>query len=120
MSKVAVVLHAGSEGHENLGRAVHSLLYTLELAEEGSESKLILDGAGTQWVGEWEKPDHMLHGLYKQVKDKGLIQGVCGYCVGAFKTDEPVKKSGLKTISEFNGHPSVAKLIREGFQVITL
>ena len=84
--------------------------------------KLIFDGGGTKWVGELSKDDHPLASQFSSaVKASGAIAGVCDYCVGAFggETGE-VEKCGLPLASEYMGHPSVAALIGDGFQVITL
>jgi hypothetical protein len=121
MQKIAIILHAEPGTHDAMGRAVHALLYTQELSEAGHEVKLIFDGGGTKWVSELFKADHPLAPVFKAVKASGAIAGVCEYCVGAFGGDRgEVEKCGLPLISEYMGHPSIAALIGDGFQVITL
>lgn len=121
MAKIAIVLHAEPGSHDSLGRAVHSLIYTKELREAGHQVKLIFDGGGTGWVPELNKEDHLLHPLFKEIRDAGLIVGVCDFCMGAFGVDkQQVQEAKVSPISEYMGHPSVAKLIGEGYQVVTL
>lgn len=121
MSKIAVVLHAEPGTHDSMGRAAHSLLYTKELHEAGHQVKLIFDGGGTGWVPELNDEDHLLHPLFKEVRDAGLIGGACDFCMGAFKVDKlKVQEAKIAAVSEYMGHPSVARLIGEGYQVITL
>jgi len=117
MAKYAVILQAQPG---DLGRAVHGLLYTKDLNEAGYEVQLIFDGAGTTWIKEFEKPDHKYHALYQEVKKRGLIGGACEYCAKAFKVDAEVIKSGVPFIGEYAGHPSIARLIKEGYLLITL
>ena len=121
MSKIAIILHAEPGTHDSMGRAVHSLLYTKELREAGHQVQLIFDGGGTGWVNELNKEDHLLHPLFKEVRDAGLITGACDFCMGAFEVDkQKVKEAKVEAISEYQGHPGVAKLIGDGYQVITL
>lgn len=121
MSRIAIVLHAEPGTHDSMGRAAHSLIYTKELKETGHQVKLIFDGGGTGWVTELNKEDSPLHPLFKEIRDAGLITGACDFCIGAFGVDkQKVQEAGVSSISEYMGHPSVAKLIEEGYQVITL
>ncbi len=117
MAKFAVILQAQPG---DMGRAVHGLLYTKDLKEAGHHVQLVFDGAGTTWIKEFEKADHKYHGLYKEVKAAGLIDGACEYCAKAFKVDGEIAKAGVKFNGEYNGHPSVAKLVQQGYTLITL
>ncbi len=121
MAKIAVILHAEPGTHDSMGRAAHSLIYTKELKEAGHQVRLIFDGGGTGWAVELNKPDHLLNPLFKEIKDSGLIQGACDFCIGACGVEkEKVREAKITFISEYMGHPSVAKLIKEGYQIITL
>ena len=121
MSKIAIILHAEPGTHDSMGRALHSLLYTKELNEHGHNVLLIFDGGATKWIAEFKKPDHKLASLYNEIVGSDVILGVCDYCIGAFRGDrEEVKKGGIPVLGDYHGHPSLAKLIDEGFQVITL
>jgi hypothetical protein len=117
MAKFAAILLAQPT---DMGRAVHGLLYAKDLKEAGHEVQLLFDGAGTTWVKEFEHPEHKYHQLYKEVKAKGLIGGACEYCARAFKVDDAVSKAGIPFRNEYGGHPSVARLIQQGYTVITL
>lgn len=117
MKKIAILVHSTEN---ELGRALHSLLYAQELHEAGHEVKVIFDGAGTVWVKKFEDPSFDYSPVYKAVKNLGVIAGVCEYCSGAFGVSEDVKASGLASIGERDGHPSIAKLIADDYQIITL
>ncbi|MBC8258207.1 MAG: DsrE family protein [SAR324 cluster bacterium] len=120
MTKIAIILHAEPGTHDALGRALHALLYAKELHEEGHNIQLIFDGGGTKWIEEFTK-GHKLAPLYQSLKSAGVIAGVCDFCVPAFDGDkELVKRENLTLINEYNGHPSIAKLVAEDYQIITL
>ena len=121
MKKFAVILHAEPGTHDALGRALHALLYSQELFENGFEVKLIFDGGGTRWVQEMLQPDHKLHALFSSRHQEGVVGGVCDFCIDAFDGDmEVVRNQGLKLVSDYQGHPSVAQLAKDGFQIVTL
>jgi len=119
--KIAIILHAEPGTHDSLGRALHALMYTQELHEQGHQVQFIFDGGGTLWLQEMINPEHKLAPLYQSLKKAGLITGVCDFCIGAFAGDrDKVSQEQLALIDEYNGHPSIAKLISEGYQIITL
>lgn len=50
---------------------------------------------------------------------KDVIAGACAFCAAAFEVKEGVEKAGVKLLSEYEGHPSLRRLISEGFSVVT-
>jgi len=121
MKKIAIILHAEPGTHDALGRALHALLYSQELKDNGHDVQLIFDGGGTKWIEEIADPNHKLHPLYQSLKMSGVISGACEYCIEAFDGDKSlVIKEGLTLIDEYQGHPSLATLIDKDYQVITL
>ena len=82
--KLLIILLAGKEGHENLGRALHALLYAKQARDAGIETKVIFDGAGTEWALEMASEGNRLHALYAQLLEEEIILGVCQYCAKAF------------------------------------
>jgi hypothetical protein len=118
--KVAIILQEGTERAESLGRAVHALLYTQEVHQSGGTARLILDGAGTLWFPRFADPEFPYGDLYRAVRDAGLIAGACDYCAGAFGVKESVAAGGLPLIGQYQGHPSLVTLIKDGYQIVTL
>ncbi|MFW5939168.1 MAG: DsrE family protein [Halolamina sp.] len=117
MTNAAVVILAGTEGHENLGRLVNGLEAAREFAEHGDDDlELIFDGAGTQWVPVLEDPDHDYHELYTALSDEA---SVCDYCSDAFGVDEAVQDAGVVQLDENDGHPSIRSLVDDGYEIIT-
>lgn len=117
MTKAAIVILAGTEGHENLGRIVNGLETAKEFAEtDGDEVELIFDGAGTQWIPELEDEDSDQHELYQAVRDDA---SVCDYCSGAFGVEDAVDDSGVVTVDDNDGHPSIRSLVDDDYEIIT-
>jgi hypothetical protein len=117
MTKAAVIILAGTEGHANLGRLVNGLETAKEFAEHDDDVlELIFDGAGTQWIPELEDEDSDHHELYRTVRDD---TSVCDYCSGAFGVEDAVADTGLVTLDDHDGHPSVRSLVADGYEVIT-
>lgn len=117
MTKVAIVVMADTETHGDLGRIANALTTTKEFKEAGDEVTVIFDGAGTKWVGELTKSDHRLNGDFESIRDS--VAGACAYCANAFGVKYQVEKSGIPFLDEYNGHPSLQKLVSQGYQVIT-
>jgi len=88
-----------------------------EFAEtEGDELELIFDGAGTQWIPERKTTESDYHELYQAVRDDAAV---CDYCSGAFGVEDAVADSGLVTLDEYDGHPSVRSLVDDDYEIIT-
>ena len=51
MTKVAIVTLTDTESRDGLGRVVNTLSVAKEFKEEGYEVSIVLNGAGTRWVG---------------------------------------------------------------------
>ena len=117
MTNAAVIILAGTDGHENLGRLANGLEAATEFAEHDEDDlKLIFDGAGTQWIPELEDEDSDYHDLYQTVRDD---TAVCDYCSSAFGVADAVADSGLVTLDDHDGHPSIRSLVDDDYEIIT-
>lgn len=118
MTKIAIVVFADTNTMEAVGKVSNAFTLAQEAIDHGDELKIIFEGAGTKWIGELEKTDHMLHGVYLGLKDK--ITGACHYCAKAFGVKNEVEKAGITLIDEYKSHPSLRNLYAEGFNVFTI
>lgn len=120
--KYLVILQAGRESHEGTARAVHALLYARELKEHGHAVVLVFDGAGTEWIAEWSKPDSTdkLASMYQELKAAGVTQIICDFCALAFKVKGTLAEQKIPLTAEYQGHPSIAKWVDKGYQIIVL
>lgn len=117
MIKVAIIVLADTETHEDIARVHNALLAAKEFKDVKDDFKLIFDGTGTKWIKELSKPDHMFHELFNSLKGKST--GVCSFCAGAFGIKESAMESSIPLIGEYEEHPSFRKLISQGYQIIT-
>jgi hypothetical protein len=117
MSKVAILVLAGNQTHEGLGRVVNALEAAKEFKEGGDEVRIVFDGAGTAWVPDLASQEHRAHRLYAAVEDK--VAGVCSYCAVAFGVKDKVQACGVRLAAEYDGHPSIRSLVRDGFTILT-
>jgi hypothetical protein len=120
--KFAIILQAGSKGHDGMARAVHALLYAKELKEQGHDVVLIFDGAGTEWAEQLSDPagESGLAPLYTELKLLGIIEVVCDHCAQAFRVKDQLAQRNAPLTAEYAGHPSVAKWVAKGYQLVVL
>ncbi|MGC8803986.1 MAG: hypothetical protein ACP5PS_09510 [Bacteroidales bacterium] len=116
MAKIAIVIFSDTNTVEALGKVSNAFILANEAIEARDELKIIFEGAGTKWVGELEKDDHKLHGLYKRIKLN--ITGACKFCAQVFGVVNEVEKAGVTLIDEYKSHPTLRSLVAEGFQLV--
>ncbi|WP_199615900.1 DsrE family protein [Paenibacillus alkalitolerans] len=118
-NKYVIIIQAGQQ---DVGRAVHGLLYGQELHEAGYSVDVSFDGAGTIWVKELEKPAHPFNPVFKQAMKSGIVKGGCQACSGFFEVEEEVKKAGVSLVGSeaSGGHLPFAQYIKDGYFPIIL
>jgi hypothetical protein len=117
MTKAALVVLAGTESGDGLGRVVNAMITAKELKESGDEVALLFDGAGTKWVATLGEGEHRYHGLFEDVRDR--ITGACAYCANAFGVREQVEAAEVALLDDFEEHPSLRSYLADGYQVLT-
>ena len=117
MSKIAVVVLADTEEHSDHGRFTNAIELAKEAKEQGDQVKVIFDGAGTRWIPLVTQGDGPMQKMFAGVQD--VVTGACAFCAGAFGVKEAVQESGIPLLSEYEGHPSLQKLIAAGYHVVT-
>jgi hypothetical protein len=117
MAKAATIIFADTESPEGLGRVVNALTTAKEFKEAGDAAIVIFDGAGTKWIVELSQDDHKYHGLFEGLRD--VVGGACAYCANAYGVKDRVEQAGVQSIDDYEGHPSVRKLISDGYAVLT-
>ena len=124
MHKVAIVVlsdpKSGSE--EALGRLFNALAAAYDLKRQNIPVTLFFQGAGTRWATELANREHPAHQLFTAVKD--TVAGVSCGCADVFGARDGAVACGLDLIAEnavpnTSGLPSLARLLREGYTVLT-
>jgi hypothetical protein len=99
---------------------IHVLLNSQNMAEQGMEGKIILEGEAVKLVPEMAKSDHFLNKLYTEAKEKGLIFGACRVCSHKMGVAEAMGVEGIPLVGDMAGHPGMAEYIKQGYTIITL
>ena len=97
---------------------IHVLLNGLEMKNAGYDCKIIVEGEATTLLPEINEEKHFLHGLFQQVLDAGLIEGVCRACSMKMQVLEKIEKIGLPLLDDMSGHPGMTKYIEQGYEIL--
>ena len=117
MNKLAIVIYTDVEGPESKGRVMNALETAKEFKENGDPFTLIFDGAGTKWIPILEEKSHDFHTLYRTVRPDTKV---CDYCAEVYDVHDQVTESDVDIIAEYDGHPSIRNLVKDGYEVITI
>lgn len=98
---------------------VHVLLNALDMKAKGYEVKVIIEGSATKLVEELADESKPFANLYQKVKDQGLIDCVCKACASKMNSLHSAMGQQLPLCDELSGHPSMAKYMEQGFEIIT-
>ena len=98
---------------------VHVLINALDMKTKGYDCRVIIEGAATQLIPALEGQEHPLHKLWEKTLAAGMIHGVCKACSQKMGTLEAAKEKGLALLDDMNGHPSMASLQEQGYEIIT-
>jgi len=98
---------------------IHVLLNALDMKEKGAEPRIVVEGSATKLIPSLDEADNPLHGLWKKVKEAGLVEGVCKACSSKMNTLQAAKDQGLSLLEDMSGHPGMAGYRAAGFEVIT-
>ena len=99
---------------------MHALLNAIDMRSFGYDVKLVIEGEATRLLGETEADEAPFSRLYHKVKEEGILDCVCKACSTKMGTLEEAERQGLPICSEMSGHPSMARYIDAGYQVIVL
>ncbi len=96
----------------------HALLNVLDMKGKGYDVKLIIEGSATRQIKELLEPDKPFAKIYGRVKEMGLIDCVCQACSAQTGSLESAKEQKLPLCKEMSGHPSIARYIEAGYEVL--
>jgi len=111
---------------------IHVLLNALDLADKGHEVALVIEGSSVRLTAlltdgqgledfKSAKPDMyaLIADTFRQVKEAGLITCVCRACAKQLGALETAEAAGLPFCAELKGHPSMARFVAEGYDILT-
>jgi hypothetical protein len=97
---------------------IHVLLNALDLAEKGANAAIVIEGSATKLLPELEKEEHPLNRLWREVKDKKLVDGVCRACSQKMGTSKDAEAQGLPLLEDMSGHPGMAGYRSAGYEIL--
>jgi hypothetical protein len=95
----------------------HILLNSLDLNENGTEVKIIFEGASVKLVEVFEKENNP---LYNRAKKAGLIAGVCLACSKVLNVYEQNLETGIPMLDDMSGHAGIKGYIENGYDVVSM
>lgn len=105
---------------ESPGCFVHMLLNAMDMKLRGWDVKIVIEGDSTRLVSLLRNETKQGAAEWRKALQMGLIDCVCKVCAVRNSTLPAVIEQGLRTCDEMDGHPSMARYIEEGYEVITL
>ena len=99
---------------------LHVLLNAFDMAERGDEVTIILEGSTTRLAKEFhEDSSKPFANLYEKAKEMNLIGAVCRACASKMGALESAQSQGLTLEDDMKGHPSMARYLEAGYQILT-
>lgn len=117
MTKVAIIIIADTVSFEDMTRLTIALEAAKEFNGPDEEVKIIFDGAATAWLPKMSNQNDKLHILFNQIKNR--ILGACLFCAKSLNISKEIEASGIPLLGEYEEHPSIKRLIAEGYNIIT-
>ncbi|MCA1617509.1 MAG: hypothetical protein LC729_03605 [Acidobacteria bacterium] len=59
-----------------------------------------------------------LLGRHERVR-RDRIASACSYCAGSYGVTEQGEQAGIELLDEYEQHPSIRRLLADGYQVVT-
>lgn len=97
---------------------IHVALNAMEMKDKGHDVKVVIEGDATKLVSllrNETKPGSL---EYRKVKTLGLIDCVCKACATRNSVVPAVIEQNLKFCDELSGHPSMARYMEAGYEVL--
>jgi len=98
---------------------VHVLLNAADMKKREYDVKVVIEGTATKLVNELNDEGKPFGKLYLEVRDAALIDCVCEACAAKMGALDGVKAQGLPLGNDMSGHPSLARYIDQGYEVVT-
>lgn len=98
----------------------HALLNAIDLHEKGYDVKLIIEGAATKLIEDFQKPETPFYELFNKCVSTGILESVCKGCAAKMKTLQICENKGYNIDGSMSGHPPMEKYIAFGYEIISL
>ena len=102
----------------DLGCFAHVLLNALDMKNRGCDVKVVIEGEATRQVAFLRNETKPFAPLYRRVLDAGLVDCICKACATRTGALNAAIQQGLRQCDELEGHPSIARYMEEGYEVM--
>ena len=113
MKKIALFAFNGE-----LSCFAHVLLNALEMKNSGHDVKVIIEGEATKQVAFLRNETKPFADLYRRALAAGLVDCVCKACAAKSGATNAAIQQGLPLCGEMEGHPSIARYLDDGHEVL--
>ncbi len=115
MKKVAVFAFSGDPA-----TFAHAMLNVMDMKDRGYDAKLVVEGDATKLLSLLRNETKPFADVYRQFRQRGLIDRVCRTCATRNGTVPVVIEQNLRFGDDMAGHPSMAAYMEQGYEIVTL
>lgn len=105
--------------HEDPMCFIHVLLNSLDPEKHQLGGRIVIEEEAVKLVPLMSKENHFLHGLYRKVLKKNVIEGGCKACSAKLTMTDAMEQQNIALIGDMAEHPSMGQYIGQGFTVLT-
>ena len=99
---------------------VHAMLNAMDMKDRGYDVKAVVEGDATKQLSLLRNETKPYADVYRQFRDRGLIDCVCRACATKNGVVPVVIEQNLKFGDDMAGHPAIAAYMEQGYEVLTL
>lgn len=104
-------------------RRNHAFMYALDLHRQGHETKIILEGEGTQSLRD---RTGRFGELFAEAVEANVLVGACKTASGGCASDDPARSvaalaetAGLPLLDTMGGHAGIGPFVKDGYEIVT-
>jgi hypothetical protein len=98
----------------------HVMLNAVELHDKGHDVKVVVEGDATKLLSLLRNETKQYADIYRRFRSQNLIDCVCKACATRTSVVPAVIEQGLRLEDAMSGHPSMARYLEAGYEIVTL
>ncbi len=97
----------------------HMMLNALDMKRRGFDVRVVIEGDAVKQISFLRNETKPFADVYAELRSAGLIDGVCKACATRAGVVPAAIEQQLKLLDELQGHPSMARYLEQGYEVVT-
>jgi len=97
----------------------HAMLNAMDMKDRGYEVKVVVEGDATKLLSLLRNETKPFADVYRQFRDRGLIDCVCRACATKNGVVPVVIEQNLRFGDDTAGHPAMATYMEQGYEIVT-